>query len=307
MTAPLRAAMGMAACAASLWPAQAQTPTKTLDQVHKGLSMGALRHARLVQLPKGTILRAGKLSITAAQLDAEIKKAGPQAKVQLKGHEIVMLENMATRSLLVSEARQWSARSNPEAAKLAENQLIGEYLRARTASATATDAQMKAFYNANKDMFGGATYEMVADDLRAYLTQQKRQEAVDDHINGLGKRYAIEIDSAWAAAQARTVLNNPVDRARRSGKPALVDFGSKGCGPCDMLAPILEDLKKTYAGKCEVIVVQVREQPMLGSRYGIQSIPVQIFFDKNGDEVFRHTGFWPKERLVAKLAEMGIR
>lgn len=307
MTAHARAALGIAALAVPLGAVHAQPSPKTLDQVHKGLSTGALRHARLVQLPKGMLLRAGKVTITNARLQAEINKAGPQAKAQIKGHEIIVLENMATRDFLVAEAKQWAAKSKPTAAKLAENQLIGEYLRAQTAKVAVNEADMKAFYNANKEMFGGASYATVSNDLRAYLTQQKRQEAVETLINGLGKRHAIEVDAAWAAAQARTVLNNPVDKARRSGKPALVDFGSKGCGPCDMLAPILEDLKKAYAGKCQVIVVQVREQPMLGSRYGIQSIPVQIFFDKDGNEVFRHTGFWPKEKLVAKLAEIGVR
>jgi len=307
MTKHGRTALGIAAVVGCLGTASAQTPSRTLDQVHKGLSMGALRHAGLTQLPRGMLLRAGNLTITEAKLQAEIKRAGPQATAQLKGHEIVVLENMAARVLLLSEARPWAAKSRPEAAGQSENQLIGEYLRAKTANVRVSDAELRAFYNGNKEMFGGAGYATVSNDLRTYLSRQKQQAAVTAYINTLGKRHTIELDSDWIAAQARTVLNNPVDRARRSGKPALVDFGSKGCGPCDMLAPILEELKKAYAGRCEVLVVQVREQPMLASRYGIESIPVQVLFDKNGNEVFRHTGFWPKEKLVAKLAEMGVK
>lgn len=307
MTRIRRAAFGILPACIALGAAHAQTPTKTLDQAHKGLSSGALRLARLSALPKGVLLRSGKLSITQAQLTAEIAKAGAQAKAQLKGHEIVALESMAVRALLKAEAKQWAARTKSDAAKQGEDRLISAYLQSVAGSAKVSDAEMKAFYNGNKEMFGGAPYDAVADDLRSYLAQNKRREIVMARINDLGKRNIIEVDAAWCAAQARTVLNNPVDRVRRSGKPAMVDFGSKGCGPCDMLAPILEEMKKTYAGKCEVLVIQVREQPMLASRYGIESIPVQVFFDKNGNEVFRHTGFWPREKLVAKLAEMGIK
>ena len=96
-------------------------------------------------------------------------------------------------------------------------------------------------------------------------------------------------------------MDNPVDKVRNSGKPSLVDFGSKGCRPCDMLAPILKTLEKKYEGKANVIFISVREEQILASRYGIRSIPVQIFFDKNGKEVFRHTGFWPQAELEKKL------
>ena len=307
MTVPLRAAFGVAATGIVLGAASAQSPSKTLDQAHKGLSSGPLRYARLTTLPKGVLLRSGKTSITQAQLAAEIAKLNPQARSQIKGHEIVVLENMAVTALLRTEAQQWAARTKSEAAGKDDDRLINAYLQSVASAVTVTDAELKAFYNGNKEMFGGAPFDAVANELRSYLAQTKRREAVMKHISDLGKRNSIEVDTAWSAAQARTVLNNPVDRVRRSGKPALVKFGSKGCAPCDMLAPILEELKKTYAGKCEVLDIQVREQPMVATRYGIESIPVQIFFDKNGDEVYRHTGFWPKDKLVAKLAEMGIK
>jgi len=98
-----------------------------------------------------------------------------------------------------------------------------------------------------------------------------------------------------------------VGKARSSGKPSLVDFGSKGCGPCDMMAPILATLSKKYDGKANVLFVHVGEEQILASRYGIQSIPVQVFFDKDGREVFRHVGFFPQEEIEKKLAEMGVK
>jgi len=72
------------------------------------------------------------------------------------------------------------------------------------------------------------------------------------------------------------------------------------------MTPILENLKVKYEGKLNVLFVHVRERQILGAKYGIQTIPVQVFFDKDGKEVFRHVGFFPQEEIERKLAEMGV-
>ena len=112
--------------------------------------------------------------------------------------------------------------------------------------------------------------------------------------------------AGWTQEQAKLAMDNPVDKARASGKPSLVDFGSTGCRPCDMMAPILKTLEEKYKEKANVVFVHVREEQILASRYGISSIPVQIFFDKDGKEVFRHTGFYPQEEVEKKMAEIGV-
>jgi thioredoxin 1 len=49
------------------------------------------------------------------------------------------------------------------------------------------------------------------------------------------------------------------------------------------------------------------QDQILAARYGIQSIPVQIFFDKDGKEVLRHVGFWPQEEIEKQMAKMGVK
>jgi thiol-disulfide isomerase/thioredoxin len=142
--------------------------------------------------------------------------------------------------------------------------------------------------------------------LRQYLLNQKKQEAVRDFIRNLGKKTDIAVSESWLARQAVLARDNPVDKVRDSGKPSLVDFGATGCRPCDMMAPILEHLKAKYKGKLNVVFVHVRERQVLGAKYGIQTIPVQAFFDKDGNEVFRHVGFFPQEEIEMKLKEMGV-
>lgn len=102
-------------------------------------------------------------------------------------------------------------------------------------------------------------------------------------------------------------MDNPVDQARLSGKPSLVEFGAAGCGPCDMMRPIIERIKKNFAEKLNVVFAHVRETPILVARFGIRSIPVQVFFNKKGEEVFRHVGFYAEEDLLKQLAHLGVK
>ena len=156
-------------------------------------------------------------------------------------------------------------------------------------------------------MFGGAKLEQVKRSIDQYLLQQKQQEVVSRHIRTMGQRTPIQVSASWAKIQAPLAKDNPVDKVRNSGRPSLVDFGAAGCGPCDRMAPMLAALKKKYAGKVNVEFVHVREEQVLALRYGVQSIPVQIFFDKDGREVFRHTGFYGQAEIEKKLAEMGVK
>ncbi len=91
-----------------------------------------------------------------------------------------------------------------------------------------------------------------------------------------------------------------------SGLPRLVDLGADKCIPCKMMAPILEELKEEYAGRMEVVFIDVWENPDAAKPYGIKMIPTQIFYDAAGREVFRHEGFFSKEDILAKWKELGV-
>ena len=88
--------------------------------------------------------------------------------------------------------------------------------------------------------------------------------------------------------------------------PRLLDLGAGKCIPCKMMAPILEELKKEYAGKLNVEFMDVWVNPDAGKPYGVEMIPTQIFFDAEGKELFRHTGFFGKEDILAKWKELGV-
>ena len=83
----------------------------------------------------------------------------------------------------------------------------------------------------------------------------------------------------------------------------MVDFGASGCVPCDMMAPILEELQMSLKEKCTILFTDVRIYQVLSARYQI-SIFQPRFFDREGIEVFRHTDFL-EEEILDKLAELG--
>ncbi len=88
--------------------------------------------------------------------------------------------------------------------------------------------------------------------------------------------------------------------------PRLLDLGAGKCIPCKMMAPILEELKKEYAGRLEVQFIDVWKNPDAGKQYGVQMIPTQIFYAADGKELFRHAGFFGKADILAKWKELGV-
>lgn len=88
--------------------------------------------------------------------------------------------------------------------------------------------------------------------------------------------------------------------------PKLLDLGAGKCVPCRMMTPILEELKKEYAGKMKVEFIDVWVNPDAAKPYSIQVIPTQIFFDADGKELFRHVGFIAKADILAKWQELGV-
>lgn len=94
--------------------------------------------------------------------------------------------------------------------------------------------------------------------------------------------------------------------ASQAKLPRLVDLGADKCIPCKMMAPILAELKKEYAGKMEVEFIDVWKNPNAGRPYRIKLIPTQIFFDASGKELSRHEGFYGKEDILKKWKELGV-
>ncbi len=98
----------------------------------------------------------------------------------------------------------------------------------------------------------------------------------------------------------------PAVVALATNLPRMVDLGATKCIPCKLMAPILEELKQTFAGRLEVQFIDVWVNPDEAPKYGVKIIPTQIFYDAAGKELFRHEGFFAREDILAKWKEFGV-
>ena len=90
------------------------------------------------------------------------------------------------------------------------------------------------------------------------------------------------------------------EKVLKSDKPVMVDFWAPWCGPCKAIAPTVDALEKEYGDKMTFLKVNVDENPISPSKYGVQAIPTLIFF-KNGEIADQITGMVAKEKLEETL------
>lgn len=274
----------------------------TLQESYPRIADGFLKKAKLEKLEKGTVLFSKDLVIKESDISNLVSKIDPKVRDQVQKSLFFVLDHEATRQFLVMEAKKENAQPSES-----EEDAIKRYLTGKAASVAASDDEIKKFYEENKDALGGVSFEQVQGEIKNYLSELKRQESVQQAVLGLAEGKDLRLDSEWVKKNYELAIDNPVEKARGAGIPSMVEFGASGCKPCDMMQPILEKFRKKYEGKLNVVFLHVGEQQILGARYGIRTIPVQAFYDKDGKEVHRHVGYYPEADVEGVLSKMGVK
>ena len=96
--------------------------------------------------------------------------------------------------------------------------------------------------------------------------------------------------------------NTAVEKA----KVTFVELGSVSCIPCRQMQPVMKAIEVNYSGQVKVVFYDVWKDKAAGEKYGIDLIPTQVFLDENGNEFFRHQGFFPESEIVKLLEKRGI-
>lgn len=115
--------------------------------------------------------------------------------------------------------------------------------------------------------------------------------------------------SAQTNAKGKNASAKEQNTKVENHKVTFIELGSVRCIPCQKMQPIMKSIEEKYAGQVKVVFhdVWTTEGKPYAQKYGIQSIPTQVFLDENGKEFSRHTGYFPEEELVKVLKTKGVK
>lgn len=116
-------------------------------------------------------------------------------------------------------------------------------------------------------------------------------------------------DATGTKAKADTVMakgDQDPDGKPALALPRLIDLGRGTCIPCKMMMPVLEELEMSMKGRMIVQYIDIGKDPEAAARYEVKIIPTQIFIDPDGTELYRHTGFIPREDILARWKVLGF-
>jgi thioredoxin 1 len=133
-------------------------------------------------------------------------------------------------------------------------------------------------------------------------------------LGGLGCRSGNADIPSNADGQAKkesaqpglVLITNNLDIDFSKAQVTFLELGADRCIPCKAMQPIMKEIASAYAGKVQVVFYDVWKDPEPGRKYGVQLIPTQVFLDRTGKEIFRHTGLFPKDELVEFLKKQGL-
>ena len=265
------------------------------------------------------LARVNDENITVDQFNKELAKVEPPLiRDMFREEPNNLLERIIVKTLLLQEAKKQGlsapVKTYKDAAKnpvSPEESILIEFIGKKFSSPPeVTREEVEGFYKMYKDQMGGKPLKEVAPGIEQYIREAKQQEALRQFLEELRKNAKVDINQERlkkiTAKPPEMNTEDDLKQALTSGKPVLVDFGANSCLPCRQLRPILREIDKEYTGKARALVIDVYKYQSLAREYKVQLIPTLVFFDSKGKEVFRHVGILEKEKIVAKLKEIGM-
>ena len=273
-----------------------------------------------LQSPRRLVLaQVNDEKITVAQFNKEIAKVEPPLiRDMFREEPDKLLDRMVVKMLLLQEAKKQGTSAPLQTYKDAaknplppDESMIYEFISKKFSSPPEVKREeVEGFYKTYKDKMGGKPLKEVAPAIEQYIRQAKQQEALEQYLVDLRKNAKVDInkDRLQKIATKPPEMNTEEDlkKALASGKPVLVDFGANSCLPCRQMRPVLKEVSTEYSEKARVVVIDAYKNQNLAQEYKVFMLPTLVFFDSKGKEAFRSVGIMEKEKIVAKLREIGM-
>jgi thioredoxin 1 len=250
-------------------------------------------------------------TISVAQFGRELDKVPSPYKEMLREEPKQFLDQLVLQEILLQEAERLGVKGEANAKpEDKDSSQIQNLLKKEVVDKVKVEKEeIELLYKEHQSKMGKKKLDEVAPILEELIRDAKGKEKIEEYITSLREKAKVDIDEKRlkdiTVTAPDTNTSEEFNKAVKSGKPLLVDFGANNCVPCRQLRPILKDLAKEQTGKAEILIIDVYKYKSLASEYKIQVVPTLIFFDKSGKEVYRHMGAWDKDSIVKKLAEIG--
>jgi len=256
--------------------------------------------------------------VTGEQFDKELIKIQEPLQTMYKEEPEKLLEGIIMKALLLQEAKKQGITPPTKTYKdgdkdsLAPDEtMIGELMKKKFSTPPeVTKEEIETFYTMFKSQMGGKKLAEVAPAITQIIQEGKQQQAVEQYLKEVRTNAKVDIDQIrlkkMTAKPPESNTEEEFKKALAGGKPILVDFGANNCVPCRQMRPILKELGQEYAGKAEVLVIDVYKYQNLAKDYKVALIPTLVFFDAKGKEIFRQMGAMEKDKIAAKLKEIGV-
>ncbi len=102
-------------------------------------------------------------------------------------------------------------------------------------------------------------------------------------------------------------VNNELNAAGSNVKITFVELGSVTCIPCKQMQPVMKSIEEKYGGSVKVVFHDVWKDKAAQKKYNIELIPTQVFLDENGNEFFRHQGFFAENEIIKLFESRGVK
>jgi thioredoxin 1 len=249
--------------------------------------------------------------ISVAQFGREMDKVPSPYREMLQEDPKQFLDQLVMQEVLLQEAERLGVKSdaNVKPEEKDSSQIQNLLKKEVIDKVKVNKEEIEILYKEHQSKMGKKKLDEVAPLLEELIRDAKGKEKIEEYITSLREKAKVEIDEKRlkdiTAAAPDTNTSEEFNKAVKSGRPLLVDFGANNCVPCRQIRPILKEIAKEQSGKAEILIIDVYKFKSLAAEHKIQVVPTLIFFDKTGKEVYRHMGAWDKDSIVKKLAEIG--